>query len=138
MATGLMDLAEDVQHSLIVVSCLADSWTLIRDQAVASAHDRYPIVVPLREIPSAEVGEALIAAYLRAAYTRAGFTPEYPTWPVRPTAFADATLFTPRGLIGLVQDHCAHCCERGRVTELAQLPNEGPGPEWPPERALGG
>ena len=132
MATGLMDLAEDVQHSLIVLSCLADSWTLIREQAVASAHARYPIVVPLREIPSAEVGEALIAAYLLAAYTRAGFTPEYPTWPVRPTAFADATLFTPRGLISLVQDHCAHCCERGRVTELAQLPNEGQGPAPPP------
>ena len=65
MATGLMDLAEDVQHSLIVVSCLTDSWTLIREQAVASAHARYPTVVLLRLIPSAEVGEALIAAYLR-------------------------------------------------------------------------
>ena len=129
MATGLMDLAEDVQHSLIVLSCLADSWTLIRDQAVPSAHARYPTVVLLRSVPSAAVGEALIAAYLRVAYTRAGFTPAYPTWPVRPTAFADATLFTPRGLISLVQDHCAHCCERGRVTELEQLPNERPGPE---------
>ena len=135
MATGLMDLAEDVQHSLVVVSCLADSWALIREQAVASAHDRYPMVVLLRPIPSAKVGEALIAAYLRAAYARAGFTPAYPTWPVRSTAFADAPLFSPRTLINLVQDHCAHCCERGRVTELAQLPNERVGPErLPSER----
>ena len=129
MATGLMDLAEDVQHSLIVVSCLTDSWTLIREQAVASAHDRYPTVVLLRLIPSAEVGEALIAAYLRAAYTRAGFTPEYPTWPVRSTAFVDADQFSPRNLISLVQNHCAHCCERGRVTELAQLLLESQGLE---------
>ena len=127
VATGLMDLAEDVQHSLIVVSCLTDSWTLIRERSVASAHDRYPAVVFLREIPSAGVGVELIAEYLRVAYTRAGFTPPYPTWPVRSTAFADARRFSPRGLINLVQDHCARCRERGRVTELEQFPNERQG-----------
>ena len=129
MATGLMDLAEDVEHSLIVVSCLTESWKLIREQAVASAHDRYPSEVQLRTIPSAEVGEALIAAYLRAAYANAGFTPEYPTWPVRPAAFADADLYSPRSLINIVQDHCARCRENGRVTELEQLPKVSPGPK---------
>ena len=129
MATGLMDLAEDVEHSLIVVSCLTESWKLIREQAVASAHDRYPSEVQLRTIPSAEVGEALIAAYLRAAYANAGFTPEYPTWPVRPAAFADADLYSPRSLINIVQDHCTRCRENGRVTELEQLPKVSPGPK---------
>ena len=129
MATGLMDLAEDVQHSLIVVSCLIESWKLIREQAVASAHARYPSEVQLRAIPSAEVGQALIAAYLRAAYTSAGFTPEYPTWPVQPTAFADADLYSPRSLINIVQDHCARCRENGLVTELKQLPKEPEGQE---------
>ncbi|MYK86897.1 MAG: ATP-binding protein, partial [Acidobacteria bacterium] len=129
VATGLMDLAEDVQHSLVVVSCLTDSWLLLRDRAVAPAHDRYPTDVQLRPIPSAEVGKALIAAYLRDAYARAGFTPAYPTWPVPPSAFADAPLFSPRSLINLVQNHCAHCRERGRVMELEQLTTEHPGPE---------
>ena len=129
VATGLMDLAEEVQHSLIVVSCLTDSWTLIREQAVASAHHRYSTLVQLREIPSTEVGEAFVAAYLRVAYALAGFTPVYPTWPVRKTAFVDAPLFSPRSLINLVQNHCAHCRERGRVTELEQLTNEHPVPE---------
>ena len=124
-----MDLAEDVQHSFIVVSCLNDTWTLIRDRALPTANARYPTVVQLREIPSAEVGKALIAAYLRDAYARAGFTPAYPTWPVPSSAFADAPLFSPRSLINLVQNHCAHCRERGRVTELQQLTNEHPGPE---------
>ena len=138
VATGLMDLAEDVQHSLVVVSCLTDSWLLLRDQAVAPAHHRYPTDVQLRPIPSPEVGRALIAAYLRDAYTRAGFTPAYPTWPVPPSAFADAPLFSPRSLINLVQNHCAHCRERGRVTELEQLTNEHPGPEpLTNERRLG-
>ena len=127
MATGLMDLAEDVQHSLIVVSCLIESWRLIREQALAPAHDRYPSEVQLRAIPSAEVGEALIAAYLRDAYANAGFTPEYPTWPVQPAAFADADLYSPRSLIHIVQEHCARCRENGRVTELEQLPNERQG-----------
>ena len=136
VATGLMDLAEDVQRSLIVVSCLADSWMLIREQAVPSAHHRYPTVVELREIPSAEVGEALIAAYLRAAYARAEFTPQYPTWPVRSTAFADAPLFSPRSLINVVQDHCARCGENGRVTELKQLPGERPPEPDPPTPVL--
>ncbi len=133
MATGLMDLAEDVQHSLVVVSCLNDSWTLFRERSVATAHDRYPAVLYLREIPSAKVGAALIAAYLRVAYTRAGFTPPYPTWPVRSTAFVDAPMFSPRSLINLVQDHCARCRERGRVTELEQLLAErSPLPPDPP------
>ena len=132
MATGLMDLAEDVQHSLVVVSCLNDSWTLFRERSVATAHDRYPAVLYLREIPSAEVGAALIAAYLRMAYDRAGFMPPYPTWPVRSTAFVDAPLFSPRSLINLVQDHCARCRERGRVTELEQLLAERQPPPFDP------
>ena len=118
-----MDLAEDVQHSLVVVSCLTDSWTLIRERPVAAAHHRYPAAVYLREIPSARVGQKLVAAYLRVAYTRAGFTPPYPTWPVRSTAFAGADQFSPRSLINLVQDHCARCRERGRVNEIAHLAN---------------
>ncbi len=129
VANGLMDLAEDVQHSLIVVSCLTDSWTLICEQGLPTAPARYPTVVQLRPIPSAEVGKRLVAAYLRVAYARAGFTPEYSTWPVRPAAFADAPLFSPRGLIDLVQRHCAHCRERSRVTELDQLPKAPLGPE---------
>ena len=132
MATGLMDLAEDVQHSVVVVSCLIDSWTLIRERSVASAHERYPAAVYLRPIPSARVGAALIAAYLSVAYTRAGFAPPYPTWPVRSTAFADADQFSPRGLINLVQDHCARCVERGQVAELEQLLVEPPPPPLPP------
>ena len=134
VATGLMDLAEDVQHSLVVVSCLTDSWLLLRDQAVAPAHDRYPTDVKLRPIPSAEVGKALIAAYLRVAYTRAEFTPEYPTWPVLSSAFADAPLFSPRSLINVVQEHCARCRERGHVTELEQLTNEREGPHQLPNQ----
>ena len=132
VAVGLMDLAEDVQHTLIVLSCLNDTWTLIRDRALPTANARYPTVVQLREIPSAEVGEALVSAYLRAAFARAGFTPAYPTWPVPSSAFADAPLFSPRSLINLVQNHCAHCRERGRVTELEKLTTEPPGPEPPP------
>jgi hypothetical protein len=133
VANGLMDLAEDVQHSLVVLSCLTDSWTLIRKQAVPTAHARYSNVVELHLIPSAEVGEALVAAHLRTSYARAGFTPEYPTWPVRPTAFSDAPLFSPRSLLNVVKDHCARCRDRGHVTELKQLPNERPGDVDPPK-----
>ncbi|MCY4633323.1 MAG: DUF87 domain-containing protein [Acidobacteria bacterium] len=138
VAVGLMDLAEDVQHSLIVVSCLNDTWTLVRERALPTAHARYPTVVELREIPSAEIGEALVSAYLRVAFARAGYTPEYPTWPVRSTAFADAVLFSPRSLITVVQDHCVRCRENGRVIELEQLPNQRQGLEQlPNERRPG-
>ena len=48
---------------------------------------------------------------------------------MRSTAFADADQFSPRGLINLVQDHCARCRESGRqVAELEQLLVEPPGP----------
>ena len=57
---------------------------------------------------------------------------------MRSIAFVDADQLSPRNLISLVQNHCAHCCERGRVTELAQLTNERQGPEQLPSEPPGG
>ncbi len=140
VAVGLMDLAEDARHSLVVLSCLIDSWEEIGKHAVASAPARYPSRVQLRNVPSADVGEALVAAYLGSAFARAGFTPPYPTWPVRPAAFADAVVFSPRSLIKeVLQKHCERCLAKGRVTELKRLlptvkdsPGPGPPPPSPP------
>ncbi|MCI4645621.1 MAG: DUF87 domain-containing protein, partial [Hyphomonadaceae bacterium] len=122
VATGLMDFAEDnPAHSLVIVSCLPQTWTLIREQGVQSAWQRYSNRQQLRLIPSVEVGANLIAAFLGEAYARAGFTPPYPTWPIRPQAFDEAPFYSPRALMQLTEQHIRACRERGVVEELAEF-----------------
>jgi hypothetical protein len=122
VANGLMDLAEDnPEHTLIILSCLPPTWTLIRERGVQSAWQRFSNRQQLRFIPNAEVGEALIASYLAAAYKRVNFKPPYPTWPIRKSAFAEAPLYSPRGLIQLTEQHIRSCREKGVISELADF-----------------
>lgn len=122
VANGLMDLAEDnPEHALIVLSCLPPTWTLIRERGVQSAWQRFSNRQQLRLIPSADVGEALIASYLKAAYDRADFKLPYATWPIMRSAFEEATLYSPRQLIQLTEQHIRYCRERGEITELADF-----------------
>jgi len=120
VAVGLMDLAQDVRHSLIVLSCLVDSWHIIGDAAVA-APARYPVNVKLEAIPSIEVGKALASRYLRQLFDSFGFSPPDPLWPLGKRAFDEVTLMTPRDLLDSIQSHCRRCFAEGRVTLLDSL-----------------
>lgn len=122
VANGLMDLAEDnPEHTLIILSCLPPTWTLIREGGVQSAWQRFSNRQQLRFIPNAKVGEALIGSYLAAAYKRASFTPPYPTWPIKKSAFLEAPLYSPRGLIQLTEQHIRSCREKGVISELSDF-----------------
>ncbi len=122
VANGLMDFAEDnPENTLIILSCLPTTSTLIREQGVESAWQRFSNRQQLRLIPSAEVGEDLIAKYLGAAYSRASFRPRYPTWPIRRSAFADAPFYSPRALIQLTEQHIRNCREKAVISELSSF-----------------
>ena len=61
----------------------------------------------------------MIEKRFRADYVRAGFEPPYPTWPIRPEAFADASRYTARALLKRVEAHVSGCLRDRAVTELA-------------------
>lgn len=126
-ATGLMDLAEDNPLHLIVVSCLAVTWSRIESQAVQSAAARYGVPLRLRQVPSAQVGADLIAAYFARGFRRADFVPPYSTWPIHPEAFVSAHEYSPRDLLNIANAHLRMCRQQGYVTELKSLaPSEPP------------
>jgi len=124
IANGLMDFAQDSQHSLIVLSCLRASWERIRTRAIQSAPARFPVEERLELIPSPEIGEAIIAAHFAAAFERIGFTPPYPTWPIEKKAFQSAPEFSPRRLMELAEAHVRACRRNGKVIELSSFVDE--------------
>ncbi|MEQ1696702.1 MAG: DUF87 domain-containing protein [Hyphomicrobiaceae bacterium] len=136
VANGLMDLAEDCPNSLVVLSCLPDTWILITENVVQSAAARFPEKLNFRNIPAERVGRDLIAAYFETWYRRVEFSPPYPTWPILPQAFDDiAGLYSPRELIGFAAAHVRKCRQAGEISELAAFPGAGnaqPGSTLPP------
>ena len=97
MATGLMTLRDRSFRTLTMVSCLPDSWNAIRGYGTNTVADRFRAPRQLQNIPSADIGRLMIEKRFRADYARAGFEPPYPTWPIRPAAFADASRYSARG-----------------------------------------
>ena len=65
-------------------------------------------------------------------FGRIGFEPRYPSWPIRPEAFGDATNYTPRTLLQRVRAHIDTCVNQRLVLELDRL---GGAPVAPSGRA---
>lgn len=141
IANDLMQFAEIAEHTIAVVSCTKASWDLIRDEAIQAAKYRFPDVLHLAMLPSPDCGEALIREVLAREYGRLDFKPEYPTWPIKKSAFSESQDYTPRGLILAVDGHIAKCVRDQRVVELErlgeaeQLPEDGPLPTASSPRA---
>jgi hypothetical protein len=121
MATGLMTLRDRSFRTLTIVSCLPESWRAIRGYGSDTVADRFRPPRQLANIPSADVGRLMIEKRFRADYARAGFEPPYPSWPIRPEAFADAGRYSARGLLKSVEAHVSECLRSRTVTELGEL-----------------
>ena len=124
MGTGLMTLRDRTFRTLTILSALPESWDAIRKYGTDAVVDRFVVPRQLRNIPSADVGRLLIEKRFRADYARAGFTPPYPTWPIRPEAFADAGRYSARALLKRVEAHVSGCLRDRAVTELSRLDAE--------------
>src|SRR6185437_287328 len=121
MATGLMTLRDRSFRTLTIVSSLPDSWKAIRGYGTNTVADRFRAPRQLQNIPSADIGRRMIEKRFGADYARAGFEPPYPTWPIRPEAFAHAGQYSARGLLKRVEEHVSTCLRDRAVTELTQL-----------------
>lgn len=128
IAAGLMGLRELSRRTLTVVCCLPTTWTMIEKEAVDTVRDRFRQTVQLMTIPDAATAERLIARRFAGQYDAAGVEPPYPTWPVRPEAFAQAAGRTPRALLITIDRHVSGCLMDGEVRELERFDAVGPSP----------
>ncbi|MDI5974638.1 helicase HerA domain-containing protein [Amycolatopsis magusensis] len=125
VGSGLMELREATRRSLVLVACMDSIWQGIRDYAPGSVAQRFRRAEQLDTIPAAAVGQALIEKRFALKFTKVGFAPPYPSWPVRPEAFAGAVRFTARGLIRRADTHIQACLEANEVIELTSLAEPG-------------
>ncbi len=123
LAGGLMAMREETVRTIIVAACIPKSWELIEQRAVNSAADRFRVVELRTAMPSTEVARTLVERHLASQYNEIGFAPEYPSWPVAPTAFADDSIAhrTPRQLLKKVTEHVRMCLDLDTVTELTHF-----------------
>jgi hypothetical protein len=121
MASGLMTLRDRSFRTLTIVSCLPESWRAIRGYGTDTVADRFRVPRQLANIPSADIGRLMIEKRFGADYARAGFEAPYPTWPIRPVAFADAGRYSARALLKRVEAHVSGCLHNRAVTELSRL-----------------
>lgn len=126
ISNDLMEFAEIAEKTIIILACQRATWELIRTRAIDSAKYRFPDELLIGELPDPQVARDLVAGVLGRVYANVGFRPPYPTWPIKPSAFADAPDFTPRGLLIAVDDHIARCGRAGEVVELERLVEGAP------------
>lgn len=121
VATGLMTLRDRTYRTLTVVSCLPESWEYLCKYGVDTVVDRFRVPRQLRNIPSSDIGRLMIEKRFAADYARVGFEPPYPTWPILPAAFEDASRYTARSLLKRVEAHVSKCLHERSVIELDRL-----------------
>ena len=129
VATGLMALRDVAHRTLTIVSCLPESWEYIRKYGVDTVTDRFREARQLRNIPSADVGRLMIEKRFAVDFGRVGFEPPYPTWPILPAAFDDASKYTARALLKRIEAHVGRCLQEQAIAELDQLDDVPVGPQ---------
>lgn len=121
VADGLLNLRDKTQRTLVVVSCLPDTWALIAKSSASPVTDRFRETVLPDRIPRAEIGKAIVAKRFSATFDELHFSPPHPTWPIHEKAFDEAHLFNPRSLIRRIDQHLRRCLDADKVVELSRL-----------------
>lgn len=131
IADGLLTLRDITQRTLIVMSCLPDTWELLKRGAPGPVTQRFRETLLPDRIDSADIARLIVAKRFAEAYKAEHFNPTYATWPIRSEAFEDARRFTPRDLLRRVDQHVHRCLSTDEVIELARFTDEPPVPPKP-------
>ncbi len=124
-AEGLSALVDLTRRTLVVVSCLASTWSAFTKFSFRPFLERFDAPLPLLPVRDAEEAEAMVAARMGAACAAVAYQAPYPTWPFKPEAFAGVQLF-PRYILQLCRRHLQRCLAENRVVEAASLTGEFP------------
>ncbi len=93
---------------------------------MSSFKDRFEGTTILERIPTLRWARELVTLRLAEHFKNIDSSAPYPTWPVRPEAFAEAQFYTPRKRPQ--GTHRAHqtCVARGEIKELMRLNEQRP------------
>jgi hypothetical protein len=134
IAGGLIGLRDCLSRSLVIISCLNQSWEILTKTAVGTFTGRFEQHLTLTTLPSASVAEAVVVPRLQAAYHKVGFIPPYPSYPFKPEFFQQSIY--PRQLLQKCHEHREQCLQKGIVIELG-VPSSAPiTPSPPPLKEL--
>jgi hypothetical protein len=134
LAAGLMNLYEVTYRSMTLVSCIEDTWTILRDKSIGTAADRFDPPILLKPLGREETATLLVRNRLAPAYAAERFAPPYPTFPFRPEAFASAIDLSPRELLMKCDEHRRRCLAAGEISELDSfLTSVAEPPQEPPD-----
>jgi hypothetical protein len=125
IADGLLSLRDITRRTLVVMSCLPDTWELLKRAAAATVIDRFQDAFLHDRMFNAEIGEAIIAKRFGDKFAALRFSAPYPTWPIKREAFADAPSLTPRQLLRCADRHVTACLDNDELIELDRLVADG-------------
>ena len=116
IAGGLAALWEQVYRSQVLVSCLQQTWMVLKGNMLAGVMHRFRAEpLKLAEISRNETAKRIVELRLQPAYRKVGFRPPYPTWPFAESFFEVG--LTPRSLLQECFAHREKCLEAGQVIE---------------------
>jgi hypothetical protein len=120
---GLMDLYDQTSRSMTIVTCLTETWEIIRSRALRAAGDRFNLSsIELKSAANRpDTIAALVAGRLASAFKRHGVTPPYPTWPFRPEALAALEGHWPRRVLMLCDAYRQRHLDAATVPECFSL-----------------
>ncbi len=121
LANGITDLRDTTRRTLTVVAALSTTWDLLERWSPASFSPRFRRRMALQGIREPAIAQELIEKRFRARFATVEFDPPYPTWPIKPQAFAEAREYTPRRLLVAIDRHIRACLISNKVRELGHL-----------------
>jgi hypothetical protein len=117
LAAGLLELYDVCHRSMTVITCLFDSWQVLKDRGLVSFNQRFQEPVVLRGMNDNATVRDLIVRRLAPAYAAARFTPPFASWPFGEAAIASAAgvAMMPRTILMRCDAFRRRCLDTGEV-----------------------
>ena len=121
LAGGLMDLYDQTRRAMAVVTCLGETWGVLRSKALQSALHRFVPAPLFLTAATSETIADLVARRLAPAFARQQAHPAIPTWPFLPVALAELDGSSPRAILMRCEDYRLRFLGADHVPECVSL-----------------
>ncbi|MDV3351893.1 ATP-binding protein [Leptothoe sp. LEGE 181152] len=118
IGSGLSSLRDKTAKTLILVSCIRETWQILGQQAISTVQDRYHKPIVLGPVLQSNLAKEMVKVRLQEAYNKVGFSPPYETYPFSPEFFQAAASHFPRGILKSCEKHREQCLSQNQVLEL--------------------
>jgi hypothetical protein len=123
LAAGLLELYDVCYRSMTVITCLFDSWQVLKDRGLVPFNQRFQEPVVLRGMNDPASVRDLIVSRMAPACTEANFTPPFASWPFSEAAIASAAsvAMMPRTILVRCDAFRRRCIDTGEVSVCDRL-----------------